>query len=104
MLKQVLAIAVVGALAAGPVAAHESDWGYRNPYYGAAYHYSPYQYASRQWYAPRYCPPARPGKGHGWHHGHSHGYRQGGYYGYDQHDRNDYRERGGHDDWNRRGR
>jgi hypothetical protein len=106
MLKQVLAIAVVGALAAGSVAAHEPDRGYRTPYYGAAYHDYPVQYAPQRWYAPSYCPPARPWKKHGAHHGHGHGKWQGNYYGYDRYDRydrDDHGGRGGRDDWDRRG-
>jgi len=101
-MKQVLAVAVVGLLAAGSASAHDSNWGYRNAP-PPAYHYNPYAYRYVPIrYVPRYCPPPR----WGWHGGYYGEYPRGYYRNdwrgadnqYDDHDRDDH---GSRHDWDR---
>lgn len=104
MLKQVLAVAVVGLFAAGSASAHDSNWSHR--YAPPAYHYSPHynsyshRYAPIR-YAPRYCPPPR----WSWHRGYYDGYpryfRDAQRGGYNYYDRNDGNDHGGRNDWDR---
>jgi hypothetical protein len=108
MLKQVLAVAVVGLLAAGSASAHDWSSGYR--YAPPAYQYYPYyaypRYAPIR-YAPRYCPPPRWGWQGGYYGQYPRGYQGNSWRGrddHDDHDRNDHggwNDHGGGNDWDR---
>jgi hypothetical protein len=105
MLKQVLAVAVVGLLTAGSASAHDSNWGYRPP--SPAYHYYPYytyphRYAPVR-YAPRYCPPPRWGWHGGYYGQYPHGYYRDAWRGDDRHynDHDDHDDHDGGNNWDR---
>lgn len=113
MLKQVLAVAVVGLLGTGCASAHDSNWGYSaapQMYHSSSYYayprYAPIRYAPIRYapirYAPRYCPPQRWGW-NGYQGQYPRGY-QNNWHGHndrrdhDDHDRDDH---DGGNDWNR---
>lgn len=109
MLKQALAVAVVGLLVAGPASAHDSNWGQRYAppahYYPHRYYpyphyaYYPYRYAPIR-YAPRYCPPGRAWGWNGGYYGQYPGrYDRNQWHGNDRYDGRDRDDR--HNDWDR---
>ncbi len=59
MLKQAIAVGLLGVLGAASAGAHEAGWGNRGYAPPPAYDYDARRGAPVYWYAPRALPPAR---------------------------------------------